>query len=219
MCVIENLLILFNLLLLQLIILKQKTNLPSQPQQPTQCSNSHVPCVSMSKQTESLLNPTENSVASKNQSVKIIDLSKNDNINPPKSAVSESEASNKSEPIIIPNQIISASLAQNLKKLTTLDLIDSNSNDLEEIDAIDTSETSVMNIKITNITSLPPEVFESAPDVCEDVTLHKNTIDNSLLASANKTEQLITHVPSVKRSVHEGNFRKTTGSLCVIIIP
>lgn len=218
MCVIENLLILFNLLLLQLIILKQKTNLPPQPQQPTQCSNSHVPCVSMSKQTESLLNPTENSVASKKQSVKTSDLSKND-INPPKSAVSEPEASNKSEPIIIPNQIISASLAQNLKRLTTLDLIDSNSNDLEEIDAIDTSETFVMNIKITNVTSLPPEVFESAPDVCEDVTLHKNTIDNSLLASANKTEQLITHVPSVKRSVHEGNFRKTTGSLCVIIIP
>lgn len=199
---------------MQLIILKQKIDLPPQPQQPTQSSNSNVLYVLKSKQlTESLLNTTKILAASKSQNIKtvITDLSKNDNINPPKSTISKLKALNKSEPIIIPNQIIPVSSTQGLERLnSTLDFIDSNSNDLEEIEAIDTS---VMNIKITNVTSLPPEVFESVPDVCEDITLHKNTIDNLLLANTT-LEQLVTHVPSAKRSVYEGILRKKKLEVC-----
>jgi len=182
-------------------------------QQSTQSNSS---CVSTSKQV-TLLNATENSVTSENQ---IIDLLKTDNINIPKTTASELEASNKSESIIL-DQVNTA-----IPQKSTLDLIALSSNDLEETDVVDTSETSVMNIKITNVTSLPPEVFESVPDVCDDITFYTNTTDTSSL-SANKTlEQLVTHVSSTKRCINEGNLRKErkevyttyTIILCLIIL-
>jgi len=185
------------LLLLQLIALKQKTNVPLLlMQQPTQSDSS---CVSTPKQV-TLLNTIENSVTSESQTA-TIDLLKTDNINIPKTTASESEASNKSESTILDQIIVTP-------QESTLDLIGLSSNDLEETDVVNTSETSVMNIKITNVTSLPPEVFESVPDVCDDITFHTNTTDTSSL-SANKTlEQLVTHVSSTKRCINEGNLRK-----------
>jgi len=187
----------FNLLLLQLVALKQETNVPSLlTQQPIQSNSS---CISTSKQV-TLLNATENSVISESQTA--IDLLKTDNINIPKTIASESEASNKSESTILDQVSIAT------PQKSTLDLIALSSNDLEETDVVDTNETSVMNIKITNVTSLPPEVFESVPDVCDDITFHTNTTDTSSL-SANKTlEQLVTHVSSTKRCINEGNLRK-----------
>jgi len=184
------------LLLLQLIALKQKTNVP--PLFTQQSTQSNSSCVSISKQV-TLLNATENSVTSESQT---IDLLKTDNINIPKTTASELEASNKSESTIL-DQVNTAT-----PQKSTLDLIALSSNDLEETDVVDTSEASVMNIKITNVTSLPPEVFESVPDVCDDITFHTNTTDTSSL-SANKTlEQLVTYVSSTKRCINEGNLRK-----------
>lgn len=82
-----------------------------------------------------------------------IQISITDHIDLSKRTTSKSEVSNKNEPTIL-NKV---NLATPQK--STLNLVASNSNDLEETDAVDTNEMSIMNIKITNVTSLPPEVF------------------------------------------------------------
>lgn len=206
-CITENLLSLFNLFLLQheiLQTLKQKTNvtpilaslLTKTTQQPIQLNSSHV---STSKQP---LNAIENSTISKSQGITTIDLSKDDNIiNIPKPIVSESEISSENESLIL-NEI---GIATPQKSMLTL--VASNGNDLEEIDTVDTNEMSVMNIKITNVTSLPPEVFENVPDVCDNI-YEDTTYKNALSLSASKMlTQLATHVSSTKRSMHEGKLK------------
>lgn len=206
MCITENLLILFNLLLLQLEILQQtlnqKTNVSSLMQQPVHSDNSHSLNVSTLQQTIKSLNATKNSASSKSQRITTIDLSRDDNISLLKPIVSESQTSGKNETIILDP----VDVAMPQKSM----LVASNSNNLEKIDTIDTidtNETSIMNIKITNVTSLPPEVFESVPDICD--TTHENTDTMRLTPVTNKMlTQLATHSSSMKRSVHEGKLTK-----------
>lgn len=191
------------MLLLQFIALKEKTNV-SLTQQPIQADSSYNPSVLTSTQTTKSLTTTENSTASKSKIITTIDLSENDIINVAKSTVSESEVSSKTEPISNP---VSVTTPQK----STLDLIASNrsdDNNLVEIDTTDTDEISVLNIKITNVTSLPPEVFEKVPDIHNYIGIDKNTTDTSSLPTNNVVPQLVTHVSSVKRSMQEGNMTK-----------
>lgn len=173
------------MLLLQLITLTQKTNLsPVHMKQPTQFSSLCLPSTSTSKK----LNAT---VGSKSQNVATIDLLEKDYIDLPKPIAER--ASKKNGSIVSKDQIDVLTSQE-----STLDLITSNVVKTEK-----TSETSFMNIKITNVVSLPPEVFESVPDViCDNITLHANT---SPLSINETLEQLVTSVSS-KRSMHEGNL-------------
>lgn len=180
------------MLLLQLITLTQKTNLsPVHIKQPTQAvrGSSCLPSTSTSKKLDA-------TAASKSQSVATIDLLEKDHIDLPKLIASEREASKKNEFTISKDDVVTS-------QESTLGLVTSNN---VKTDTEETSESSFMNIKITNVVSLPREVFESVPDIC-DITLHTNTTDTSP-PSVNKTlEQLITPVSS-KRSMHEGNLWK-----------
>ncbi|XP_011881897.1 PREDICTED: uncharacterized protein LOC105569778 [Vollenhovia emeryi] len=183
----------------ELIELKRKTNVPPTPtQQLKQLGNPHIPGMSTLRQaaTQMLINVLKNSAAKfvdlTNQSAKTLGLSEDD-IKAPKPTVSKSEASNKSKSAVLDQVSVTTTLN------STLEPDDSNSNDLEELHVGDTDDTSDMGIKITNVTSLPPEVFESVPNVCNDITSHKNTTDTSSLS----TSEVSTHVLSTKRSVHE----------------
>lgn len=207
-CIIKNLLILFNLFLLQLEILQQtlnqKTNVsPLLTQKPIHSDNSHILNILTSKQTiQSSLNATKNSAASESQKITTIDLSKDDNINILKPIVSESQTSSKNEIL----NLAQVDVAAPQKSVS----VASNSNDLEE--TVDTNETSVMNIKITNVTSLPPEVFENVPDVYDNTTLYGTTTDTVRLTAVTnkmlKLKQLAAHGSSMKRSVYEGKLTK-----------
>ncbi|KAG5322009.1 G2E3 ligase, partial [Acromyrmex heyeri] len=175
----------------ELISLTQKTNLsPVHMKQPTQFGSLCLPSTSTSKK----LNAT---VGSKSQSVATIDLLEKDYIDLSKPIASERETSKKNESTISKDQIDVLTSQE-----STLDLITSNA---VKTDTEKTSETSFMNIKITNVVSLPPEVFESVPDViCDNITLHANTTDTSPLSINEKLEQLVTSVSS-KRSMHEAS--------------
>ncbi|XP_071568087.1 uncharacterized protein [Temnothorax nylanderi] len=185
----------------QLVTVKRRINVPTH-----QSGSSRDSCVSTSKKTDSLLqsllNATKNSATS---NVTTVDLAKNDNINVPKPIVSESEASSKNVSTISDQVGVAA------PRKSTLDLVASNGNDLEETNEAgtdDTDETSVMNIKISNVTSLPPEVFESVPDVCDNVTLFENTIDTSSMSADTVLTQLLTRddlTVSTKRSLQEAS--------------
>lgn len=190
------------MLLLQLEILqqtlKQKTNVPSLLKQLLQSDNSHTHNVSTSMQTvKSSLNAIKNSAAFDNQGITTVDLSKDDNIDVLKLIVSESQTLNKNKTDILEQ------LNVTMPQKSTLDA--SNNNHLEE-NTVDTNDTSVMNIKITNVTSLSPEVFESVPNICNN-TLHESIA--GMRQTANKMlAQITTHGSSVKRSVHEGKLTK-----------
>lgn len=223
-CITENLLIIFNLVLLQLITFKQKPNFSPQLRlQLTQSSSSQVYDVSTLKQTtKSPLNAIQNSATSKSQNITTIDLS-NDNIDVPNPTVSESEASSKNESNIS-DQIATICCTATPQK-STLNLVASNSNvdskstqtdapDTNEISVMTDDECSSMNIKITSVTSLSPEVFESVPDVHNNVTLHDTTDNTSSLSASEVLTQLVTHVStSIKRSMYEGNLRQESYTL------
>jgi len=203
-CIIENLLIIFNLVLLQLITFKQKPNFsPLLKQHLIQQSNSlHVSDVSILKQTKSPLNAIKNSASKSQNNITTIDLSNVDVLNP---TVSESEASSKNKSNV--SDVIIDSIVTPQK--STLDVDASNSNDSKKTD--NTDKTPVMTddecpFKITNVTSLPPEVFENVPDVCNDVTLHNTTDDTSSLSASKMLMELATHISAIKRSMHEGNL-------------
>lgn len=127
----------------------------------TQSGSSHVSCVLTLKQitsSRSLLHTTKNSAAKPTSPIIAtidlsIQISITDHIDLSKRTTSKSEVSNKNGPTILNKVDLTT------PQKSTLNLVVSNSNDLEETDAVDANEMSVMNIKITNITSLPPEVF------------------------------------------------------------
>ncbi|TGZ37682.1 DNA polymerase zeta catalytic subunit [Temnothorax longispinosus] len=185
----------------QLVTVKRRINVPT-----LQSGSSRDSCASTSKKTESLLksllNTKKKSATSKSQNVMTFDLANNDNINVPKPIESEPEASSKNI------STISDQLGVAAARKSTLDLVASNGNNLEETNVAgtdDTDETSVMNIKITNVTSLPPEVFESVPDVCDNVTFKNST---SSMSADTVYTQLLTRddlTVSTKRSLHEAS--------------
>lgn len=98
------------------------------------------------------------------------------------------------------------------QKSTPVAAPSNNNDDLEAF--MDTS--SVMNIKITNVTSVPPELFASVPDVSldEDVTwLQPDTVN---MSSGDTLENWLVSQQSLpttmKRSMHEeGNFIEKAG--------
>lgn len=87
--------------------------------------------------------------------------------------------------------------------------IASNNDDLE---ISEVSENSIMNIKITNVTSLPPEVFASVPDVGLDENvswIQPNPIDTSAVIKPLEKWVIPQHSLSttMKRGIHEeGNL-------------
>lgn len=90
----------------------------------------------------------------------------------------------------------------------TSDAIFLNSDDLEATIPTDTNGASVMNIKISNVTSLPAEVFESVPDIiCEDVKLDINSVTETLHSTVSENElQNSQHISITKRNMcEEGN--------------
>ncbi|XP_018346086.1 PREDICTED: probable GPI-anchored adhesin-like protein PGA55 isoform X1 [Trachymyrmex septentrionalis] len=173
----------------ELITLTQKTNLSSvHMKQPIQFSSLCLPSTSTLKK----LNAT---VVSNN--VATIDLLEKDYIDLTKSIASERKASKKNASTISKDQIDVGTSQESTLDLITLNDVKTNTKE--------TSEMSFMNIKITNVVSLPPEVFESVPDViCNDITLHANTTNTSPLSINETLEQFVTSVSS-KRSMHEAS--------------
>ncbi|KAL6255966.1 hypothetical protein P5V15_013203 [Pogonomyrmex californicus] len=175
----------------EFITLQQKKDLSSSSLV-QQSDDSPILCTSPSKQL--LKTSLDDSAIFKNQNTAITNLSKN---NIQSNSESESETSNKNKSIILNESDVEA------PRESTIDLFSSNSNDLEEMNAIDTNEMPVMNIKITNVTSLPPEVFESVPDiVCVNTASCKDTTNISSLSTNKTLEQFVTS-SSTKRSMHE----------------
>ncbi|KAL0099451.1 hypothetical protein PUN28_020166 [Cardiocondyla obscurior] len=187
---------------IELIARKRRTGVVFvRTQQPVQ---SCVPTPVLNQISKSSLNATTTSAISDSQNIAndlsaqrvIIDLL-DDNVSVSKSNLSEFETLNKSIPISDKSPI-GVITSQN----TTLDLGASSSDDLEG-NTIDTSETSIMNIKITSVTSVPPEVFENVPDVCNDVTLPTNITDPMSLSKV--LQQLVTQTAHFKRSMNEAS--------------
>ncbi|XP_012540883.1 dentin sialophosphoprotein [Monomorium pharaonis] len=175
---------------------------PLRMQQSTQSSSSRVSDApttsewSLESLIRTMLNTKDNSAKLKSAAINLL---KYDDISLSKSTVLESKAFNTNETIALDQ------VAEITPRESTSDVAASNS-ELEETNTeIDLSKTSLMNIKITNVTSLPPEVFESVPDVCSDVKSHENTTDTSSLSQNKMLEQLFTHALSTKRSIHEVN--------------
>jgi len=170
--------------------------------QPIQFSSLCLPSTSTLKK----LNAT---VVSNN--VATIDLLEKDYIDLTKSIASERKASKKNASTISKDQIDVGTSQESTLDLITLNDVKTNTKE--------TSEMSFMNIKITNVVSLPPEVFESVPDViCNDITLHANTTNTSPLSINETLEQFVTSVSS-KRSMHEGNlWRERKESLYIMVI-
>lgn len=182
----------------EIITLTQRTSLPT-PLQLTSCSSK--PHISSSKDTtnnNSPLNTVLNSITSKSSNATSTNLLEKDNVNSHKSVASKPEISNKTE------SIVSEQLDVATSQKSTPDLIVSNNNDLDDTE--DRSKSPIMNIKITNVTSLPPEVFESVPDViCDDIALHENSIDTSSPSTSKTLEDLVTYVLPPKRTYEEVN--------------
>lgn len=169
----------------EFIALERKTNSPPLHKQ------QHTPTF------KSQLNAKSDATSAEFKSKSVtIDLLNDNDVT--RSTVSESEVLNK-------NASTSDEVDVATSIESTLDVAASKSDDLEETNEMNLSEASFMNIKITNVTSLPPEVFESVPDVCNDVTSHENTTDTSALSSNNMLEQLFTLASSAKRSIYEVN--------------
>ncbi|XP_018398467.1 PREDICTED: putative uncharacterized protein DDB_G0282133 [Cyphomyrmex costatus] len=146
-------------------------------------SSSCLPSTSTSKIT--LLDATENFAASESKSIATINLSKKETSKENKSTIFKDQID-----VVTPQK-------------STIDLVTSNN---VETNTEDTNDSSVMNIKITNVISLSREVFENVPDVvCDNITLNKNITDTSLVSVNETLEELVTHVPSMKRSMYEAS--------------
>ncbi|XP_025268899.1 uncharacterized protein LOC105259473 [Camponotus floridanus] len=169
----------------EIITLKQKTGLSALKQSTSQSSIPRVP-LSKNKQLNTVKNSTSNlSAISSN-------LLEKDIVELHKSVASESKISNENKSIyLISEQFDVAALQESMP-----DVI-SNSNDLDNVDTVDTSP--VMNIKITDVISLPPELFESVPDV----TLHENSIDTTSPSTSKSLEKLVAYIAPSKR-IYEG---------------
>lgn len=80
-------------------------------------------------------------------------------------------------------------------------------NVLEDANVLDASVSSVMNIKITNVTSLPPEIFASVPEVGREEKTARvpdvNTVTNKSLE-----KWFATHIPPTKSDVREDSNSK-----------
>lgn len=148
--------------------------------------------ISKLSSTEGFINPNNLNIASYSMATNDISSQK----------VEFKEVLNKSEFTAVAEQF---KITRPLELLS--DSVFPNNNDLKDInDATDASEKSVMNIKITNVTSLPPEVFESVPDVSENCWKQTNSLTHPL---ANQTENFFTGLLPIKRSIQkEGNLRK-----------
>lgn len=164
-------------------------------------SQSSIPRVPSSKNKQ--LNIVENSTS--NSSAISTNLLEKDIVELHKSVASKSKISNKNESIISEQFDVAAS------QESMPDVIISNSNDLDNVDTEDTSP--VMNIKITDVISLPPELFESVPDVA----LHENSIDTTSPSTSKSLEKLVTYIGPSKRIYEGGNLRKKSISLHIMI--
>lgn len=177
---------------MQIITLKRRTD-PSAPIQLTsQATISRVPSSKNIKQ----LNTIENST-SKNSNATSTNLLEEVIVELHKSITSKSEISNKSKSIISEQFEVAAS------QESMPDLVISNN----DLDNVDTEDISPMNIKITNVTSLPPELFEV---IVPDVALHENSIDSLSIDSpstSNSLEKLVTYITPSKRT-YEGGKKK-----------
>lgn len=116
------------------------------------------------------------------------------------------------EPQISSENLVLKKLFAIPPQTSTTDMISfMNSDDLEDTNATNTNESPVMNIKISNVTSLPAEVFESVPDITsKDVELDINSIQmlSSLVGENKSKEADLEHPTSVpKRNMcEEGNL-------------
>lgn len=146
-----------------------------------------------------MLNSTEDSANSNSSNVASHAIA-TDNINSQKFVFEE--VLNKNEF----TEVDQLNLATPLELIS--DSVSLNNNNLKDInDATDASEESVMNIKITNVTSLPPEVFESVPDVSENCWKQTNSLTYSLVNQI--TENSFTGLFPTKRSIQrEGKLSK-----------
>lgn len=175
---------------MQIITLKRKTGLSASMQSTSQSSIPRVPSSKNVKQ----LNTVENSSPKSSNAIST-NLLEKDIVELHNSVASKSKISNKNESIISKQFDVAAS------QESMSDVVISNNNDVDNVDTEDTS--SIMNIKITNVTSLPPELFESVPDVA----LHENSIDTSSPSTSKSLEKLVAYIAPSKRVYEEGNFR------------
>nr|XP_012233989.1 PREDICTED: uncharacterized protein LOC105678868 isoform X1 [Linepithema humile] len=90
--------------------------------------------------------------------------------------------------------------------ISTPNMISLNNDDLQDTNETDTNESS-MNIKISNVTSLPAEVFESVPDVAsKDVKLDINSVETlNSPVNENKLKEVVLQVSPPKRNIYEEN--------------
>lgn len=189
---------------MQIITLKPRTDRLA-PLQST--SRSNIYHLSSSKKIiKSQLNTVENSTSTCSNATST-NLLKKDNSELHKSIASKQTISNKSESTI--SELSDAAI---LRK-SMPDIFISN-NDLDNLDTENISKSPIMNIKITNVTSLPPEVFESVPDVA----LHENSIDTSSPSTSKSLEKLVTYIAPPKRIYEEGNLRKKRRSSYIYIM-
>ncbi|XP_072748731.1 uncharacterized protein [Anoplolepis gracilipes] len=175
---------------IEIITLKQRTDFLA-PLQLTSQSNIHV--LSSNDIIRSQLNTVETATTESLNSTST-NLLEKDNIELYKSVATKPNISNKSEPIVSKQLVTSQE--------SMPDLIVSNSNDFDYLDT-------EMNIKITNITSVPPEVFESVPNEA----LYENSIDTSSPSTSKSLEKLVTYVAPPKRIYEEvhnvyNNYKK-----------
>jgi len=104
----------------------------------------------------------------------------------------------------IANKDASDILKQSLQGLTNSLSLKYNESESTDTDTMIIDENS-MNIKITNVVSLPPEVFESTLDM---------TYENALKSSANESpkesilKNYVSSTLSLKRGTHEGSYKK-----------
>ncbi|XP_011342654.1 dentin sialophosphoprotein isoform X2 [Ooceraea biroi] len=113
---------------------------------------------------------------------------------------SESEIASKNTSVIV-RQSSAASPRE-----STANSLSLNSEDADaDVDTVDINGSPIMSIKITNVTSVLPEVFESTPDIiCEDDAL-KNSV-NSVSALKRKVfEEYVRSMMPLKRSVPEAS--------------
>lgn len=188
---------------MQVITLKRRTDRLTPLQSTSQLS---IPHISSSKNIiKSQLNTIEN-LTSTCSNATSTNLSEKNYIELHKSVASKQNISNKSEST---TELFDAATLRE----STPDLFISNDNNLDNLDTENISRSPIMNIKITNVTSLPPEVFESVPDVA----LHEKSIDIASPSTSKSLEKLVTYIAPPKRIYEEGNLRKRRGVYTYIL--
>lgn len=136
-------------------------------------------------------------------------LPKTDNINRRTSGVSELKVPHGGK-AVTSEQFDKQSLDIAMSREFAQESISSHSNDSEDTSVVDTG---IMNIKITNVTSLPPEIFASVGTGHEGSVEWPQTepVSAPPLANTQPLEKwFVTHtVPTLKRGIYEeGNSKK-----------